>query len=492
MPREIRVPRLNANDDEILLQRILVREGERVSAGQELFVIETTKATYSIEAEEAGFVLDIAASAPGALPVGALLCSIGDSPSGTAAPAVAVAPAEAEKPGGGSPTAKQRLQARRARPAAGPAPEPAAPVSPPPSGELPWVAATRDIISGLGEAPDGGTWQVPLSSGVAAGSPGLSIGRGVVWGDRSRIRARRIFVGDGAVLGSDVEIEADSVYLGGSVRIGGRTRIVAGELVLGEGTLVGEEVLADIAGGRSAESRLLVGEGCLISSRCLVNACREVLMEPESALSPGAMIFTHSFWQSVLEGSSARFNAVRLGREAWLGAGAQILPGVTVGPGSIIMSNSTVVEDVPPSSLVAGIPARIVRRNIAKRLEPAVQMEVLRRLLPQFLAHLEYKGCGVRPLPAAEAWEVKPPSGDAQHLFLVENAANPPPAGPGALVILVHGRLDAPPGGAVFALGERQFTGSAGRLAHELRNFLRRQGIRLRPFAWNSGHEGGL
>jgi acetyltransferase-like isoleucine patch superfamily enzyme len=47
--------------------------------------------------------------------------------------------------------------------------------------------------------------------------------------------------------------------------------------------------------------------------------------------------------------------------DVWIGAGAQILPGVTIGRGSVIAAGAIVIRDVPPMSLVGGNPARIIR-----------------------------------------------------------------------------------------------------------------------------------
>ena len=52
---------------------------------------------------------------------------------------------------------------------------------------------------------------------------------------------------------------------------------------------------------------------------------------------------------------------VRIGANVWIGFDACVLPGVTVGAGSVIGARSVVAEDVPPFVVVAGNPARVIR-----------------------------------------------------------------------------------------------------------------------------------
>ncbi|WP_237151874.1 DapH/DapD/GlmU-related protein [Oryzibacter oryziterrae] len=68
-----------------------------------------------------------------------------------------------------------------------------------------------------------------------------------------------------------------------------------------------------------------------------------------------------------------RENRVTIGHDTWIGHGVTILPGVTVGNGSVIGSGAVVSRDVPPYTIVTGVPARPMRerfpRAIAERLE---------------------------------------------------------------------------------------------------------------------------
>lgn len=55
---------------------------------------------------------------------------------------------------------------------------------------------------------------------------------------------------------------------------------------------------------------------------------------------------------------------IKIGDNVWIGIGATILSGVTIGEGSVVAAGAVVNKDVPPKSLVAGVPARVIRSNI--------------------------------------------------------------------------------------------------------------------------------
>jgi acetyltransferase-like isoleucine patch superfamily enzyme len=52
---------------------------------------------------------------------------------------------------------------------------------------------------------------------------------------------------------------------------------------------------------------------------------------------------------------------IQVGSDVWIGYGALVLSGVTIGHGSVVAANSTVITDVPPYAIVAGNPAKVIR-----------------------------------------------------------------------------------------------------------------------------------
>lgn len=54
---------------------------------------------------------------------------------------------------------------------------------------------------------------------------------------------------------------------------------------------------------------------------------------------------------------------VIIGDNVWIGEKATILPGVTIGDGAVIAANSVVTKNVPPYSVVGGVPAKIIKQN---------------------------------------------------------------------------------------------------------------------------------
>jgi phosphonate metabolism protein (transferase hexapeptide repeat family) len=67
-----------------------------------------------------------------------------------------------------------------------------------------------------------------------------------------------------------------------------------------------------------------------------------------------------------------RSHKVTLGNDVWIGHGAVLLPGVTIGTGAAIGSGAVVSKDVPPFAVAVGVPARVIRYRFDQETQEAL------------------------------------------------------------------------------------------------------------------------
>tara|TARA_R100000365_G_C2748436_1_gene79919 strand:- start:1453 stop:1818 length:366 start_codon:yes stop_codon:yes gene_type:complete len=104
-----------------------------------------------------------------------------------------------------------------------------------------------------------------------------------------------------------------------------------------------------------------VGERTFINRNSEIVAATGVVIGSDCAISWDVLITDTDFHQV---SGVQKSRSVRIGDNVWIGAGATILKGVTVGHGAIVAAKSVVTEDVPSKSLVAGNPARLIRTEV--------------------------------------------------------------------------------------------------------------------------------
>jgi NDP-sugar pyrophosphorylase family protein len=97
-----------------------------------------------------------------------------------------------------------------------------------------------------------------------------------------------------------------------------------------------------------------------------ISAVRSVVIEEAVAIARGCYISDHSHGfddpaTPIRDQPVTRIAPVRIETGAWLGQNVVVLPGVTIGAGAVIGANSVVRSDIPPRSVAAGSPARVIR-----------------------------------------------------------------------------------------------------------------------------------
>ena len=138
-----------------------------------------------------------------------------------------------------------------------------------------------------------------------------------------------------------------SIYLGVMFDLGPAARVRIGDFTL----MNGSRLICDGA--------IEIGDYCLISWNTVFMDTYRVPADPASRrplLEAAAQRNTRGVETQV----PAR--PIHIGNNVWIGFDSCVLPGLNIGDGSIVGARSVVVEDVPPLTVVAGNPARVIRQ----------------------------------------------------------------------------------------------------------------------------------
>lgn len=143
-------------------------------------------------------------------------------------------------------------------------------------------------------------------------------------------------------------------------------------------------------------SMLKVGRGCYLAPKVYIDLNEPVIIEDEVGVVAD-YILTHAVWHPVTEGGLRKFASVRIKRGAWIGAGAFIMPGVTVGENATVGARSLVIDDVPDGCVVAGIPAKVIKTAEEARGELTFKEKdkIVIDIINEYTTKLKEKGIAV-------------------------------------------------------------------------------------------------
>ena len=148
---------------------------------------------------------------------------------------------------------------------------------------------------------------------------------------------------------------APDVKLGKDVRLGKFINLYGCEV--GDETKIGAFV--------EIQKNARVGRRCKISSHTFI--CEGVTIEDEVFIGHGVMFINDLDPRATAAGgkpqteSDWKVVSTRVRRGASIGSGAVIMGGVTIGEGALVGAGAVVTKDVAPNTVVAGVPARLMR-----------------------------------------------------------------------------------------------------------------------------------
>lgn len=104
-----------------------------------------------------------------------------------------------------------------------------------------------------------------------------------------------------------------------------------------------------------------VGKEVFVNFGCTFLDQGGITIEDGVFIGPGAKILTEHHPEEPASRHRLLVKPVVIRRNAWIGAGAVILPGVTVGQNAIVGAGAVVTKDVPDNAVAAGVPAKVSR-----------------------------------------------------------------------------------------------------------------------------------
>jgi acetyltransferase-like isoleucine patch superfamily enzyme len=130
---------------------------------------------------------------------------------------------------------------------------------------------------------------------------------------------------------------------------------------IGKGVIIGGRI--DVAGRRPAAPRLRLGTATFVNAGCRFDVSAEITIGENVSVGHEVLVLTqtHEIGLSGHRAGVLRARPVVIEDGCWIGARAVILPGVRVGRGAIVAAGAVVTGDVPPDTLVAGVPAHPIR-----------------------------------------------------------------------------------------------------------------------------------
>jgi maltose O-acetyltransferase len=112
------------------------------------------------------------------------------------------------------------------------------------------------------------------------------------------------------------------------------------------------------------QDRLRIGRDCWFNIETVMELGAEIRIGNRVTIGPQVMILTttHNIGSFEQRCGPKQPLPVTIGDGVWIGARCTILPGTTIGPGSVIAAGALVNQDVPAHSIVAGVPARVIKQ----------------------------------------------------------------------------------------------------------------------------------
>lgn len=218
---------------------------------------------------------------------------------------------------------------------------------------------------------------------------GATIGKNVKINFGSVIISPKITIGDNSKIGFFSVIQSKNIEIGNNTTIGMMNYFNVDKINISDDVTIRENNL--FGGLDIGRSELVIGYLSHIHQKCFINTTLPVNIGSNTAIGGGSYIFTHSSWQSVLDGYPCTYKPVTIGSNVWISWDCFILPGVEIGDNSLIGAKSYVTKSIPVNSLATGNPAKVIIPSglYPRSLADEERTQLIEEILKDFHKYLE-------------------------------------------------------------------------------------------------------
>ncbi|MBQ3378677.1 MAG: sugar O-acetyltransferase [Clostridia bacterium] len=105
-----------------------------------------------------------------------------------------------------------------------------------------------------------------------------------------------------------------------------------------------------------------IGKNVFINSGCSFQDQGGITIGDGSLIGHNVVLATLNHAEDPKKRANLLPSPITIGRDVWIGSNSTVLSGVTIGDGSIVAAGAVVTRDVPPMTIVGGVPARVIRK----------------------------------------------------------------------------------------------------------------------------------
>ena len=271
--------------------------------------------------------------------------------------------------------------------------------------------------------------------------------------------------------GHNFEINADVVDIHPTVKIGENVNINCERIKLGKFCTIGDNVTitcrnfevdswlfmwngVEVGRGGSSglNSNVKIGKGVCIFENTIINPSDSVEIGDNCGIGADVMIWTHGAWLDITQGFPADFGPVKIGNNVWLPARSIVLPNVTIGNDVVIGINSIINRSLPDGCFAAGAPCKVIKENVyPKEVSDDELAKMVRGILNDWNTLIQYKLDGFEPPTITVNYYKKERK-----------------------IKLTLGNEET-----IYDIRERTIEGGDGDIVEDLRDYLRRRGIKF-------------